>query len=447
MKRKLVKQMALAVSAVLLTTAMMGCSSKEEVAEEPKEETTEESAEESSEPVTLSVMMQQSRVYPGLEKMIDKLEKEENIIFDMQVLPDDEFKNVLQMKLNSGEAPDLIDYNTNNFVDLDPDANLYDLSEQAWVKDLINPAVVTFNDKIYGFPFQERNGIGCMLYNMDVFEANNLEVPTNQEEFYAVCDKLKAAGVTPILEASDIWVPQMWMNYEFPKALGGEEELKAFGDAIVSGEKKVTDYPELAEVIDTYIDMYTKGYVNEDYLTAPYDKMIERLGKGEGAMVYGYTTVLAAVEKNFPDTKMGMFNLKVDAQAVDAMASPAFSISFMVSKDTENIEAISRVFELFATPEYGDLWFEGNVGFPAFEGINGGEQNESQMALYEEYLAKDAIVSELYTVIPELSPLNGTSFWPLINGAPGEGMTGMELLEQWQSDIEVYMKEQKAPGF
>lgn len=453
MKANVYKRIAAATATVLLATSLMACSSSDDssTATADTTATTETASEEaeatSSEPVTLSVMMQQSRVYPGLEAMIEKLEEEENIIFDMQILPDDEYKSVLQMKLNSGEAPDLIDYNTNNFVDLNPNANLYDLSDTTWAAELINPDVVTYDDKIYAFPFQERNGIGSIIYNMDVFEEYGLEIPTNEEEFYAVCDALVEVGVTPILMSSDTWVPQMWINYEFPKALGGEEELAAFGEALVAGEVKVTDYPELAAVIDTYLDMFTQGYVNADYTTATYDSILTKMGSGEGAMIYGYSAVLSSLDSSYPDTNFGAFNLIVDSQAADLLASPAFSISFMVSADTDKIDTINKVFELWSTAEYGNLWFEENAGFPAFEGIDGGEQNESQLALYEEYLEKDALVSELYTYIPELSPINSTSLWLLILDAPSKGYTGMEVLELYQADIEEYMYEQQAPGY
>ena len=43
--------------------------------------------------------------------MIQKLEEEENIKIDAQIVPDDESLNMIKMKLNSGECPDIIDYN------------------------------------------------------------------------------------------------------------------------------------------------------------------------------------------------------------------------------------------------------------------------------------------------------------------------------------------------
>ena len=132
----------------------------------------------------VSAMVQQSRNYKGLQKMVDKLEEEEGIVIDMQIVPDDQYVNLLQMKVNSGEAPDMIDYNLPYlFETLNPEEHLADLSGEEWTKELLNPDLVTYEDgKIYGFPFQSSSGITGMLYNKTVFEENNLEIHSISEQ-------------------------------------------------------------------------------------------------------------------------------------------------------------------------------------------------------------------------------------------------------------------------
>ena len=51
----------------------------------------------------VSAMVQQSRNYKGLQKMVDKLEEEEGIVIDMQIVPDDQYVNLLQMKVNQAK--------------------------------------------------------------------------------------------------------------------------------------------------------------------------------------------------------------------------------------------------------------------------------------------------------------------------------------------------------
>ena len=63
---------------------------------------------------------------------------------DLQIVPDDQYNNLLQMKINSGEAPDMIDYNLPAIYGLiDPETYLADLSDEEWVGNLKNPDVVT----------------------------------------------------------------------------------------------------------------------------------------------------------------------------------------------------------------------------------------------------------------------------------------------------------------
>ena len=65
--------------------------------------------------VELTGMVQQSRWYSGLQSMVEKLEEEENISIEFEVVPDDQYDNLMKMRLNSHEAPDLIAY---QFADL-----------------------------------------------------------------------------------------------------------------------------------------------------------------------------------------------------------------------------------------------------------------------------------------------------------------------------------------
>lgn len=107
---------------------------------------------------TITALVQQSRNFDGLQEMMAKLQTDENITVDVQVVPDDESLNMIKMKLNSGEAPDIIDYNVPAIYDIiDPEANFADMSEEDWVQKLRIPANVTHSDgKIYGFPFSVR---------------------------------------------------------------------------------------------------------------------------------------------------------------------------------------------------------------------------------------------------------------------------------------------------
>ena len=65
---------------------------------------------------------------------------------------------------------------------------------------------------------------------------------------------------------------------------------------------------EMAAVVDEYLDLFEKGYVNEDFMTVSYDEILGRLASGEIAMIYGATEILASIEESYPDANLTIFN-------------------------------------------------------------------------------------------------------------------------------------------
>lgn len=456
MKTKNVKRLlAFACAAAMMTAGLAGCgknadeNSSGNTSSGGQEETEVNSGDKQERRV--SAMVMQSRNYPGLGKMIAKLEEEQNIIVDLQVVPDDQYDNLLKMKLGSGECPDMIDYSVPQLYGLiEAPKYLADLTEEAWVERLVNPEISTYEDgKIYSFTFKSSNGNQGMIYNKKVFEENGItKLPDTPEEFDAACETLKAAGITPVLLPSDGWVPQIWMTSGFSRAFGSEEKCQEFADAILSNQAKLTDYPELAQVIDTYLSYFTKGYINDDYLTVSYDSCLERLANGEGAMMYGTSLMVGTIEGTFSDAQIGMFNLPAEFAASDVMSATLNSIGFSAYKDSKNLDVVKEIFNLWSTPEYCNLWFEGNAGFPAFPDVDGGEMNEDVLKLYNEYSESGRLINEMNTFLNDLQPLFGSTLWVYYLEAPSKGeMDGQGLLERFQEDVNKYMKEKQAPGF
>ena len=250
------KLVALALIGVMSLGIFAGCGNGNEKNAAPAEQTNsnveenageeseesggqEEAANDAGEAVTISAMIQQSRYYDGLQAMIDKLKEEENIIIDVQVVPDAESLNMLKMKLNSGEAPDMIDYNIPAIYDIvDPAKNFADMSNEAWVGRLQIPDNVTCkaDGKIYGFPFLSVPGTHGFIYNMEAFEKAGIkEVPATWAELLEACDTLKAAGITPIYVPKDSWVPQILMTDNFAKILGADG-AQEFADKLMNKE-------------------------------------------------------------------------------------------------------------------------------------------------------------------------------------------------------------------
>ncbi len=392
----------------------------------------------------LTVMTAQSGNTKGLQAMAKKLEEEEGIILDIQVIPDDQFDNLFTMRINSGEAPDLIRYNVPHLYGfVDAPSLLADLSDGSWVDSLLNPDMSTHSDgKVYSWTYQSSSGFLAMMYNKDLFASVGYETPpTTVEEFYDLCDKLKTKGITPIGQPSDVWVPQIYMAGGNGRALGSTQSVYDFASAISTGTKKFSDYPELAEVIDYYLSFFEKGYMNQDYLTTNVEGIQTKIVNGEIAMLMAASQMFNNLQESYPDAEISMFNMPAPYDSRDMLSANISAEGFCVPKTSKNIDLAKKVFELWSTPEYLALAFAEEPGFPAYPGIDGGAMKSEILDMYNSYARKGHIVTDVNGPLNILTPLYYSALFLYYQEAPKKGWTGMELLERFQKDVDQFLSE------
>ncbi|MBC5708158.1 carbohydrate ABC transporter substrate-binding protein [Hungatella sp. L12] len=452
---------AIAAACMVTVGALAGCGGQgkdtaaevtqtESVKAEASKEQQETPAKEagSKEKVVVTALIQQSRNFEGLQKMIQKLEEEENIKIDAQIVPDDESLNMIKMKLNSGECPDIIDYNVPAVYDIiDPASNFADMTGEAWTDRLIIPGNVTAKDgKIYGFPFLSVPGLHGFIYNKDVFDKAGVEVPATWDELLAACEKIKESGTTPIFMPKDTWVPQILMTDNFAKILGADG-CKDFADKILKNETKWSDVPEFAEVLDKYLELYQKGYVNSNFASATYDDAIAAVADGTAAMHFNGDFFATSVLEANPEAQIGMFPVSMK-EGADVITENMSSAGFVAYKNSENLDVVKKIFDLWSTPEYANLYFADRPAFPAFQGIDGGKVPDYLAEINENYIKEGKAIPEFNYYVMTLNPLFESSLYVYYVDAPAKGtMDGKAVMEKFQKDYEQYMKDQGAEGF
>ena len=219
---------------------------------------------------------------------------------------------------------------------------------------------------------------------------------------------------------------------------------------ILTNQAKFSDYPILGDVVDEYLSFFPKGWFNDDYLTLDYDGALERLASGEAAMFMGATEIFSAIKTQFPDTDLGMFNPKFKYDNGDVIAVLPTSAGVAVNKDTENADTIMRIFDLWSTPEYCNLYFETKPGDPNFEGVDGRREDmdETVQQIYADYIDQGKTVTEFDQSFNDVQPLFANTLWQYFLEAPYKGdMTGAEVMDRFQQDIDKYQTEKKAEGW
>lgn len=146
------------------------------------------------------------------QDILDAFEKQTNIRVNLQLIPAEQTTTVLQTKLAVDETPDIIQYNLASAVtDLNLERNFEILDNEPWASRIVNKDVLSSGGHLYSFHVSQDTGMQGVVYNKQIFEELGLSIPTNYEEFLAICEKIKASGITPVfMPYKDAWAANIW---------------------------------------------------------------------------------------------------------------------------------------------------------------------------------------------------------------------------------------------
>ncbi len=327
-----------------------------EVTTEDTSEVATEDAEVTTEDITITMMFSGVATEGDFEtEVLPKFVKEKfpNITLEVTKLPDDQYYTALKTKLASGESPDIVLVQpkyagSNSVVGLAKAGYLLDLSDLNCL-DLAGDAAkeaFSYEGKVYGVA----QGVSILgtYYNMDMFAANGLSVPTTWDEFLNCCEVLKNAGIQPIVMGDkDAYVMQFGLyqiaaNEVYPNN-------PSFDDQLRTGETKFTDEGMWNKVLEMYGELYEKGYIIDSSLGLGAAQGIQKFIDGEAAMTFdGSFNASALKAQGAADFERGMFPLPGTGSETYASMAPGGGPAVYVGTKYPN--------EIKAILEY---WYDG----------------------------------------------------------------------------------------
>jgi ABC-type glycerol-3-phosphate transport system substrate-binding protein len=188
---------------------------------------------------TLSVAIlatsdQQSKVY---RRAFENFERQSNRFnIRLAFYNDTDFKRLLPNWLESGEH-DLLYWQggerLHSLIEQDVIQSIDTLLPRVELQSAIQPAVfksISNETGTYALPISQY-GWG-FYYNKSMFEALNVSVPTNWDEFVALCLNIKNQGAIPLVQATqEGWPVLAWLDFLSLDAGG-----KDYRDQLVNGE-------------------------------------------------------------------------------------------------------------------------------------------------------------------------------------------------------------------
>lgn len=264
-----------------------------------------------------------------------------------------EYVDKMKILLASNELPDVVMTGGYNLLDLGLKQNAFvDLTQyidadKAW-KDTISKRGLEFNSrngKVYGVPY-----FGTLMgyfYNKELFKKAGIAEPAKTwDEFFADCDKLLAAGITPLsMDTAD----SGWLSGIILTALVGTN-----GDA---GNKFMNSFnptnyelPEFIEPVKKLQKCFLK-YTTKDAVGGKYDNGANNFFIGKTAMIFNGPWMAG----EFSDTTKAPegFAVKVGSAVYPdsgVINEPAYGFH-IASKDKKHADAAVKYVKFMTSPE------------------------------------------------------------------------------------------------
>ena len=206
-------------------------------------------------------------------------------VFDNPIGHED-FKTTILVMLAGGDPPDIFSYWAGARVQFIVDSGRLAPIDDLWDSNNLSEVVpaslaegaTMYSGQRYLIPFGYH--YAGMFYNPKVMaEAGVTEFPETWDEFIALCDTLKAAGVTPIaLGSMNRWPAQFWFDYLLLRTAGPEYRAK-----LMAGEAAYTD-PEVVRAMEMWAELVDKGYFVPDANAYDWTDAGDQVANGEAAM-------------------------------------------------------------------------------------------------------------------------------------------------------------------
>ncbi|MBC7738915.1 MAG: extracellular solute-binding protein [Candidatus Saccharibacteria bacterium] len=236
-----------------------------------------------------------------------------DVTFELENRPGgSEGDNMVKTRLATGEAGDIIQYNSGSlFQALPPAETLADLTDLPWqanIVDSFKPVVTAPDQTVRGVPFGAAMG-GGVYYNRKVYEELGLTVPKTWADFMANNEKVKAAGKVAVATTfGDTWTSQLFVLGDFYNV---QAEVPTFAADYTANKAKYATTPAAMRSFQYLEDVFKGGYVNKDFGVAKFEDGMRMVATGEAAHYPMLTFAMATVKQNTPDNinDLGYFAL------------------------------------------------------------------------------------------------------------------------------------------
>ncbi|MBN1310482.1 MAG: carbohydrate ABC transporter substrate-binding protein [Anaerolineae bacterium] len=376
------------------------------------------------------------------------MELHPNVTFEIEVAAagGTEVDNLVKTRLATGEMNDIFYYNSGSLLQaLHPVESLVDFSREPFVDNIAEsflPAV-SQDGGIFGVPVGFASA-GGVLYNKKVYEQLELSVPKTWDEFAANNNKLKEAGIPPVLQTyGDSWTAQLFVladNYNVTQA------YPDFAEDYTNNEAKYAAIPEAMAGFTHLQEGFTNDWWQKDYATTTFEQGLEMLADGQVAQYPMLTQVMPTVATNWPDkvNDIGFF-AQPGTDATKNGATLWMPLAFYVPQTSSHIDEAKDFLAFVASTDGTDAISA--VVTPAGPYLIKGAKLPDTVLPFVNDLNGYIDSGNAYPALEFLSPIKGPNLEQFCVAVGSGQMTAEEAAEAYDKDVEKQAQQLGLPGW
>jgi raffinose/stachyose/melibiose transport system substrate-binding protein len=308
----------------------------------------------------------------------------------------EDYDNKLKTYNASGDLPDVWYSQTTNALPVIEAGNQLDLTSyitaDGFIDKFADDGFLKFKGKeIYAMSSgADSYFTPTIFYNKQIFADNGIEVPTTFDEFIAVCEQLKTAGIVPLSTPGKAgWAPQLFLletmiMIEDPDVMTG----------MLANEVSF-DNPVIYNALDRIDRLAKAGAFPEGVANLDYGQAMEIFQSDKAAMLMQFTWEISNLQTN---PNYGTMNWPTvgdkfnGTNAIQYWGSPLNG--YAVNAKSENIDLAVKLAEFCV--EQDSLFFNENNAPVAYDtGYVASGLSEMMTVNLERYAAADIYLASL----------------------------------------------------
>lgn len=347
---------SLFLTVLLSVSLLVGCNSNEE---------SSSTGSSNDDITTVEFFQVKAEAVQTFNQLIEKFEEENPTIhIEQNTVPDG--MTVLKTRFSTGDIPDIfITYPVEaDYVLRANNDYLLDVTDEPFIEK-VNPDIqdrYIENERMYGVALSlNANGV---LYNKQIFQDHNIEIPETWDELLATLEQLEAAGETPVIMGNQNLDQSSIFNLNFIAQQFDPE----YWNSLNAGKETLVGDPRWEEAAQKMLDVLP--YVQRDHMGTDYDQGNSMFANGEGAMYFMGVWVLPTLRDMNPnfDEEFGYFPFPQTNTPDENITISGVDVGLSIAADTEYREEALKFVEFLIdeAQTFADL----DGSFSAVDGVD-----------------------------------------------------------------------------